>query len=601
MLFMVVGIVCSHRGLAVDLPPIDWSGRIGLLLRTSQPENGDDTFQQSYTGEITGRSIVWEPWFGNWRARLAASESLTDSTTDQDATILSGDGQLNLFPKSRFPFEAFFDVQDTRVDINESERPGIENRFVRYGIRQRYQTPVGDTYNATVLRDHREDLVTGRRDTSNRAIMSGLLQRGAHRINGAFLANGTRTELGNEERPDGVPGLSGDNEQLDWQLDVTDTYTPDSRFSLATTGTVGYSDAQTETDSSETRRARVTSQLLWRAANVPVRVRGDFLAGSQRTESDDVLGDRDEEEVRGTVNLSYLPTPRWRLGLEGGGAYRGGELEETTTFQAVTVDYSSLPIPFVGFDYTYGASLGARNETNSRTESEQLYFVDLLHELNRRWLFDLSVPVALGLNLGQELRVEDRTLLGNLNTLVNRLALNLSSQASSAQLLVRDSRNSGRNDVAIQTVSLTGVHNQRLSRFSNFAANYSLNWTRQSGSVERFEVPDDPLAEDPADPFQDDLDDTRRAETTSLELTYRHSRLFWVRNLFFQSRLRLSADSLLVSDFVGSDSDNGELLWENRVDYFIGKLEVRFRTALIERSASESGNRLAVLSIIRRF
>ena len=74
----------------------------------------------------------------------------------------------------------------------------------------------------------------------------------------------------------------------------------------------------------------------------------------------------------------------------------------------------------------------------------------------------------------------------------------------------------------------------------------------------------------------------------------------WVRNLWFQSRLRLSVDSLLVSDFA-SEGDNGEVLWENRLDYFIGKLEVRFRTALIERSGDNGGNMLAILSVNRRF
>jgi len=589
---MAIGIVCSHRGLAMELPPIDWSGRIGLLLRTSHPDNGDDTFQQAYTGEVIGQSIVWEPWFGNWRGRLAASKSLTDSTTDQDSTILSGDGQLNLFPQSRFPFQAFFDVQDTRVDLNDDERRGNETRFVRYGMRQLYQSPAGDIYNATLLRDQREDLITGRRDSSNRAILSGLLQRGAHRINGSFLANGTRTSVGEDERSE-LPGFVGDSDQLDWQLDVSDTFSPSSRFSILTTGTVGYSDADTSTDSTETRRARITSQVLWRAAEIPVRVRSEVSAGARRTEAE-VGEDTADDEVRGTVNLTYLPTPRWRLGLEGGGNIRGGDVEETTTFQGASVDYSSLAIPFLGFDYTYGAGVAARNQTNSRTTSEQVYLANLLHDLNRRWLFSWGVPVAIGLNLGQEVRGEDSTLLGNLGTLVHRLSLNLSSQASSAQLLVRDSRNTGRNDLVLQTLSLNGVHTHRLSRFSDFAANYSVNVTRQSGSAVLRE-------EDDQEPSDDDLDDVRRGEATSLELTYRHSRVFRVRNLWFQSRLRLSADSLLISDVAGSDEDNGELFWENRVDYFIGKLEVRFRTALIERAGSNGGNKLAVLSVSRRF
>ena len=593
-LLLVVGVVYLDRGLAMDLPPIDWSGRIGLLLRTSQPENGDDIFQQSYTGELIGRSIVWQPWFGNWRARMAASKSLTHSNTDQDATIFSGDGQLNLFPVSRFPFQAFFDVQDTRVDISDTDRPGFDNRFYRVGLRQRYQSPGGDIYNATVLRDEREDLITGRTDTSNRAILSGLLQRGFHRINGSFLANDTQTDGGDREGT-GIPAGFGDSEALDWQLDVTDTYSPNPRLSLATTGSLGYSEGENSTDSDQTRRARLTSQLLWRAAELPVRLRADVSAGRRRIESD-LAEDRDDDELRGSVNLTYLPTPRWQLGLEGGGRMRGGSVDETSTFQGATVNYSSLAIPLGRFDYTYGAGTGARNITNSRTTNEQLYFGNFLHDLNRRWLFSWGVPVSMGVTLGQEVRGEHSTLLGELGTFVNRLSWNLSSQSSSAQLIVQDTRNWGRNDLWLTTLNLNGVHNRRLSRFSDFVATFNVNLARQSGSAE---VRDD--EEDDLDfVLTDERDDVQRGEASSLEFTYRHSRVFRVRNLWFQSRLRLSSDSLLVSDFASS-SEDGELLWENRLEYFIGKLELRLRTLLIERAAENGDNLLGILSINRRF
>jgi hypothetical protein len=578
----------------MDLPPIDWSGRIGLLLRTSQPENGDDIFQQSYTGEVIGRSIVWQPWFGNWRARMAASKSLTDSNTDQDSTIYSGDGQLNLFPVSRFPFQAFFDVQDTRVDIRDTDRPGFDNRFYRVGLRQRYQSPVGDIYNATVLRDEREDLNNGRTDTSNRAILSGLLQRGFHRINGSFLANDTHTD-GGDRGGTAIPGRNADSEALDWQLDLTDTYSPSPRLSIATTGSLGYSDGKNITDSTETRRARLTSQLLWRAAELPLRLRADVSAGRRRTEAD-LADDRDDDEVRGSVNLTYLPTPRWQLGLEGGGRTRGGTVEETSTFQGATASYSSLAIPLGRFDYTYGAGAGARNITNSRTANEQVYFANFLHDLNRRWLFSWGVPVSMGLTFGQELRGEHSTRLGELGTLVHRLSWNLSSQSSSAQLIVQDTRNSGRSDLALTTLSLNGVHTSRLSRFSEFVATFNVNLARQSGSAEVRDDEDDDLDF----VLTDDRGDVQRGEASSLEFTYRHNRVFRVRNLWFQSRLRLSSDSVLVSDFA-SGGDDGELLWENRLEYFIGKLELRLRTLLIERASENGDNLIGILSVNRRF
>ena len=90
----------------------------------------------------------------------------------------------------------------------------------------------------------------------------------------------------------------------------------------------------------------------------------------------------------------------------------------------------------------------------------------------------------------------------------------------------------------------------------------------------------------------------RTDSSSSLELTYRHGRLFRVPRLAFESRLRASALSLSLGDY---DAEGGELLWDNRLDYRIGKLEVRMRGVIAQRKADDSGNKLFLLSVTRWF
>ena len=72
-LFTTSGTV---SGLDLDDSSIDLSGSLGMRFREVMPDSGEDSFHQAYTGEIIGRSYLWEPWFGNWKGSVITSYSI---------------------------------------------------------------------------------------------------------------------------------------------------------------------------------------------------------------------------------------------------------------------------------------------------------------------------------------------------------------------------------------------------------------------------------------------------------------------------------------------------------------------------------------------
>ncbi len=568
-------------GLGLGAYPIDLSGSLGMRFREIMPDAGEDSFQQAYTGELIARSYLWEPWFGNWKGRLSSSWEQNERTNTTENAIFSGAGEVNLFHLSRFPFTAYMDVRDSRVDNSDLVDPGTDERFTRYGIRQSY-TPLsgGMNFNLNLFHDEREDFKTTDVESSNRGIFSGFYNRGSHRINLSLLANERERSLIMDKHKD-------------WQTDLTHSYTPGARFSLTTS--VGASgsesrDTQGLTDSSQERLA---SNLLWRAETMPLSVRGDINLRSQTVDSE-TQADREEDETRTNLSVTYLPNEHWRLRTSAGGRFRTGDIEEQRLFQTVSADYSSSLYPLGNFFYSYGAGAGFANENNSNAEDEQIGRGDFTHNLNRNWQHDWFGPIGASLTLGQDLTYEHSSLEGELGTLVHRVSYSLSSvgesRTTNVNMVFYDSRNSGRNDFNSQNASISAVHNQRLSRYTDFGITYNLNYTRQSGNLSTI-VEDDPFTDE-------DESEAETGEYTSLEIFYHNNRLFKVRNLRFATRLRSSTNSLLFDEI--NTEPSSEFFWENRIDYTIGKLDIDFRTTWVERPAVEDAGTKTVTLTIRR-
>ncbi|MCU7893235.1 MAG: hypothetical protein KZQ78_17280 [Candidatus Thiodiazotropha sp. (ex Ustalcina ferruginea)] len=432
-----------------------------------------------------------------------------------------------------------------------------------------------------MFHDEREDLQTADTERSNRAIVSGFIHRGKHKLNASFLANDRTRSLFMDE-------------QLDWQADVTHVYTQSPRFSLATSAGANGSESNNDVDNVKTTQGRVGTVFHWRSENMPLSLRGDFLMKSLKSEAE-VNEERTEDEIRGSISVIYLPTDHWRLRIGAGGKSRTGSVREKSYFETISANYNSKLIPLGEFFYSYGTGLDLSNETNSRTDDEQIYRANISHNLNRNWMSDWNGPLGSSMTIGQDISYEQSDIQDNIGTLVHRLTYSINAtnemRTTNLGITLYDSRNTGRNDLISQNLNLNAIHNHRISRYSGFGLTYNINYTRQSGRAS--------FIDDEDDPFTDRVEtEIENGKYTSLEIFYHNNRLLKVRNLRFKSRLRTSTDSLLLDHL--NSTPSSEILWENRIDYTIGKLDVDFRTTWIERPAFEEGGTKTILLNIRR-
>lgn len=569
-------------GTDFDRSRVVFSGSLGMRFREVIPDSGEKSFHRAYTGEVIGRSQIWKPWFGNWKGRLSSSWESKENGRETENEILSGSGEINLFHLSKFPFSAFIDVKDSRVDDSDTLEPGREERLTRYGLRQSFTPKSGGmNFNVNLFHDDREDLLTGDSEKSTHGILSGFLHRGPHRFSALVLANDrSRSQIMDRHK--------------DWQSDFTHAYNPGAKFSLITSIGASGSESEDTLGESESSQERLATNMLWRAETLPITVRGDFFFKSLSSESE-TRRDKEEDETRGNLSLTYLPDDRWRLRGRVGGLARTGDVKEKSYVQSFTADYTSQLIPWGEFTYGYGAGIGLSNEINTDDEDEWTGQTNFSHNLNRAWQYDWFRPVGMSITFGQDLSYENSSIDEDLGTLVNRISYSLNStgeeSSTNLNIVFYDSRNSGRNDFATQNISINAIHNQRLSRYSDYGITYNVNFTRQRGDNSSV-VEDDLFAVD----SKLEIEDT---EFSSLEIFYHNNRLFKVRNLRFGSRLRASSRSLFLDDF---DSESGnEYFWENRLDYNIGKLDIDLRTTWVERPATDDAGTKTITLNVRRF
>ncbi|MCG7963096.1 MAG: hypothetical protein N0E54_10390 [Candidatus Thiodiazotropha taylori] len=585
LLILFTGTLITTTGevhtTEINQSGVTLSGSLGMRFREVIPDSGKSSFHRAYTGEVMARNHIWMPWFGNWKGRLISSWENKENGRETENQILSGAAEVNLFHLSKFPFSAFIDVKDSRIDDSELLEPGREERLTRLGLRQSYSPELGGM-NATLnlFHDDREDLLTGDTEKSTRGLVSGYMHRGSHRITTLMVANDRSRSLVTDRHKD-------------WQSDLTHSYNPMSNFSLITSLGVSGSDTEDTLGESESSQKRVATNLMWRATTLPVTLRSDIYFKSLDTSSASNI-DKEENETRGNLSLTYLPYDRWRIRGRLGALVRSGDVDEERYIQSVTTDYTSKVSPLGAFTYGYGIGTGFSNEINTDDEDEWIGQASFSHNLNRTWQYDWFGPIGASFTFGQDLSYENSSLEEDLGTLVNRISYSLSSigedRSTNLNLVLYDSRNSGRNDFVTQNVSVNAIHNQRLSRYSDFGITYNVNFTKQRG--DNSTVDDDDFFDEDKQSRNDDT------EYSSLEVFFHNNRLFKVRNLRFASRLRGSSRSLYLDDM---DEDQGsEYFWENRIDYTIGKLDIDFRTTWVERPSVENGGTKTITLNVRR-
>ncbi|MBL8448043.1 MAG: hypothetical protein JNJ44_11590, partial [Zoogloeaceae bacterium] len=102
--------------------PIRWGGTVSAGLRRRDSDAGGSTSESFYEARLRVASYLIEPWIARVSGDLSFfllnsdAEGGTFGANKQRGMVVSGTGTLNLFPQSRFPFQASYAVSDSRND-----------------------------------------------------------------------------------------------------------------------------------------------------------------------------------------------------------------------------------------------------------------------------------------------------------------------------------------------------------------------------------------------------------------------------------------------------------------------------------------------------
>jgi len=551
-------LLCARAAPAVDIPPIRYDGELRTTVRTEIPDEGEQTWQLGSINRLGLSSYLWQPWFATVDGNIEVSQINTFAETDSNSLVLGGGARVNLFPRSRFPFTAFFDITDSRSELESTFAEDLQTRQTRYGVTQQYR-PLSHnaTYSATLQRVEETGTGDDFEQTSNFADL-----RMTYRLDKHNFDASVNVEQTSQNQPD--------VDLLDMVSNLNHSYRPSDEISIQNFASLSRNTTESGSNDVEFTNGQLSSFVVWTPRDSKLQVTGNgrfnYSTSSTGPASTTV------HTSSGNVTASYEVTPALRVTGTVDGTVFGGDASATTLGQSVTASYSPPSIPLGEHQYTYFASTGASNRNSSIEGSVRTANLALGHSVARFLPLSADGAFSLAYSLSQSGTANYDTLSGNTLTLTHSGSTTLSHSVdgarSSLQFDVRDSRDvAGDTNVGgaseIQTVTAQALHDRRFGRYATLTASANVSWTRQS------------LVDGGSSTFP----------STTLSVGYRHSRFFGVRRLRFSSELSTISDSL--SFFTAGDQNIREIDFQNKLEYSIGRVEAR-----LEATARESNGRI---------
>lgn len=567
LLLAVLTLAGTWPRPAKALPPVRYNGELRINGRAVGLERGDETYLFGRTARINMDSFVWRPWFASIGGGLNLSWVDTWSETQTTTTLLGGDLHATLFPASRFPTFGFVNVSDTRTDLDVETVPDRQVRRTRFGLRQTYQALTGGSRVAARLDRTIEDGTEDRiRAIIDQGGLSGSLLTERQRVSGDLSFRRLERDLNQEELLELI-GTVRHNAR------PSDTVTVDS---FAT-----YTDTRSDTTlvSFENRTLQANSLAVWRPHRIPMTASATGRLATARRERD---GAGDETNTGNlALGADYLIN---RLTRASGNVSVNYSADTLTSNQGVTLSYNPDPLGLGSFAYNWFTSTTFDN-TIGATEGDRRRIGALFgHGVTRARPFAGAPAWSLSLAANNTLSGSYDSLNGAAGTVglggsvgVSHAAANGFTNAridATASYSNGASRQFATGENRFESVNFNFSHRTDISDHSHWGAVFATGWSNQdlggSTTVTKF---------------------------SNMNLNYTSSRVFGVPRLLFRSQFSARTVDLFFSDIAGTE--NTDMRWENRLDYFIGKLETRL-TATWNRVNARQGYSV-LITVARRF
>lgn len=576
-------------------PPVLIGGTIAYDIR-SDANQGQKVVQQGIIGTIKAktRTYLWQPWFAqlsgdmglNVLQRTTGSTvtgSTSDNAFDDSATLTSknlsvtGSMQLNVLPRTPYPFEARYSRSDSRVAGSLSALNGLTTQSL--GLTQNFST---EFVSGSVGWDHGDQTGSASGDTRQDTLRLSLSK--ALTPNQNLQVYATRTD----NRHD----MTGER-AVQTNVNAQHNYAPDDEIridTLANASQAAYALQQGRTD---VNLMQVSSFGTWRPEEESFTVTGGARLLTMANSASDTLftGTTSSSRIRNAnfnVGIGYelssnlTATASANLNMAGGmGA------SSATTNESVGITYLPETIQFGEYRYNWSTSASATNSSGGQEASRNLS-LQLSHGLSRSLQFSpaSTLTMAMSQSIASMLRTGGTPTQRLTHS--GSVSWNMSFEDGVAYFSMNasDSRSLGVERDSFQMINFQASSSMPAGRFGSLSGNLTIQAVRQEAPMFLLNQ-------------QQQLNPTFAPKqgfvlTSSGSLSYMHSRVFGIPRLRFMSDVRLNSQALLP--MLGGPQDMETASWDNMLDYAIGRTHMRLNSRVAQLAGRKNKSIMFTIS-----
>lgn len=576
-----LGAATAKRGWGIA--PIRWGGELSAGFRRRSGDESAASTEQVYEARLRVNSYIMQPYIALVSGDIGLTTIRAQSGGDNSAassnltgTSITGNGTLNLFPQSRFPFQASLGVSDSRSD---GSIVASDTRRTRVSLRQDYR-PMRGSWTTSGQYDRSELDGSFGSDVVNRfsATFSSNFDKHSFSTNGSLSTNDT-----------------ADQSTKDFFVLGTHGYRMSDEVTINSSASYTRQDFQLGGQAAELGGTTQSAQLFSYASWTPEDSNWRGTANVRYFQSRSDIGSTsfDNTNLGGTASLSYLASRN--LSFFGTLGVNSSSNGATSTSQNLGANYTGDAITLgTSTMYNWFGSTSVSNTTSTDGGSQRSNNVSFGHSLNRTWL--TTEQSTLSGNLNQSVSTSRSTGLGAISSTSLTNGASLSLQASAGDSLsgflstsVSDTHVYGDNPSSFQMLNVQLSGNWRIDNYSQLFSNLTWQLSRQqSAGGDRVVLTDEfgrPVI----------IEDTSKSRNGSLSggLGYSHSRFFGIRGLRYNLDFRANTtreDARRRGDpDAERNPDRATLDLDQRLRYSIGRLdtELQLRIAEIEGRRSE--------------
>lgn len=593
----------DDEGLNWRIPPVRWGGSVGYSLQRNSSAGGQSSTSQGVFSNLNASSYIYAPWFATVSGRMGLTSSSSGSSSgpsqgsgppssnsgNSQSTSVVGGGELNVFPTSRFPFQAFFDRSDSRASGNLVSNDYVNTRF---GLRQTYRGEDGRTSAGAQFDRSTVTSSLGGNDTltavsGNYATELGIVRNS---ISGRYSV-GKRDRTGEQARLLGFntshTAALDDNINLSGNVSFLDNHISGGN----TVGSFG---------DTRTRFLQINTFGTWMPEfedrdDLPLTLSGGLRYANLRSEfSGQGI---DSQSIGGNANALYRFSTNFTAGANVAVNQVRTSSGGSALFSVVgaNANYTGDPLKFGNYSYNWNAGGSASWQgSGGEAAASVTTGAQLGHTLGR--YMALSDNETLSVSVAQTVSLNNSQVVGNATTLSHSVAANYGVRwneefTGNLSASLSDMLTSGANAQHYRVLNVSANGMGQLSPLSSVNVNLQLNWNQQkTDETTSFGFPG-----------SNTTNNDRQQMTLLGSASYTHSRFFGVRalryNLLFTADTRLRDDRLLGN--VNGEIERARWTLTNRLDYRIGLLDFRLSASINEVGGKK--NALLFFQVTRQF